>query len=80
MDPILIHSRLCLLTGPVNVEFDLLLHVPTKSVKEACAAAMLAPSSRVATEASILVSGWRSSERGRSELCAYATVGVRAGE
>lgn len=40
-------------TGPVSVEFDLLLHVPTKSVNEACAAARPAPSSSVATEASI---------------------------
>ena len=44
----------------MRVALDLLLQVPTKSVKDACAAAQVAPSSSAATEASMVV-GMRAS-------------------
>lgn len=47
----------------MNVELDLLLQVPTKSVKDACAATQLAPSSNAATEASMIMRAGRSSDR-----------------
>lgn len=64
-------------TGPVSVELDLLLHVPTRSVKSAaCAATKLAPRSRDATETSM---ARRFGKRGKASVVTSVCAGRRWG-